>query len=135
MNVSNSLWVNQQPTAASPASKEAETSFFGEIFDTLNPLQHIPVVSNIYRAITGDGISSFANIAGGALFGGPVGAGVAAASEIAKAALAEVTSEPGKNAFANNATVNQANNAYAKTMRVTTADWLNADFGKNAITV
>jgi hypothetical protein len=30
---------------------------FAEFLDIINPLQHIPVVSTIYRAITGDQIS------------------------------------------------------------------------------
>lgn len=46
---------------------------FDDILDTLNPLQHLPVVSTIYRQITGDEISSGARLAGGALYGGPVG--------------------------------------------------------------
>lgn len=46
---------------------------FGDILDILNPLQHIPIISQIYRAITGDKISGFAQVAGGALFGGPLG--------------------------------------------------------------
>lgn len=44
-----------------------------DLIDVINPLQHIPVVSSIYRAITGDEISPAARLAGGALFGGPVG--------------------------------------------------------------
>lgn len=44
-----------------------------DLIDVINPLQHIPVVSSIYRAITGDDISPAARLAGGALFGGPVG--------------------------------------------------------------
>ncbi len=46
---------------------------FGDIVDTLNPLQHIPLISEIYRGVTGDGISAHARIAGGALWGGPLG--------------------------------------------------------------
>lgn len=46
---------------------------FGDLIDTLNPLQHIPVVSEAYRSMTGDGISPQARIAGGALWGGPGG--------------------------------------------------------------
>ena len=46
---------------------------FADLIDVINPLQHIPVVSSIYRAITGDEISPAARLAGGALFGGPVG--------------------------------------------------------------
>ncbi|MEC8776443.1 MAG: hypothetical protein VXX79_16545, partial [Pseudomonadota bacterium] len=44
-----------------------------DLIDVINPLQHIPVVSSIYRAITGDEISPAARLAGGALFGGPIG--------------------------------------------------------------
>ena len=46
---------------------------FGDIFDIINPLQHIPIVSTIYRAITGDDIAAAPKIAGGALFGGVIG--------------------------------------------------------------
>lgn len=47
---------------------------FAEFLDIINPLQHIPVVSTIYRAITGDEIGTGPRVAGGMLFGGPVGA-------------------------------------------------------------
>jgi hypothetical protein len=51
------------------------TSFdFGDIIDIINPLQHIPIVSTVYRKITGDEIGPIARIAGGTLFGGPIGA-------------------------------------------------------------
>lgn len=46
---------------------------FGDLIDTVNPLQHIPVVSSIYRELTGDSISNQARIAGGTLYGGPIG--------------------------------------------------------------
>lgn len=49
---------------------------FGDILDVINPLQHIPVVSNIYRELTGDDIGPLPRIAGGALFGGVVGAAI-----------------------------------------------------------
>lgn len=47
---------------------------FADLVDTLNPLQHIPVVSELYRSVTGDRISPHARVAGGTLYGGPVGA-------------------------------------------------------------
>ncbi|MFT5489166.1 MAG: hypothetical protein ACI9MU_004102, partial [Alphaproteobacteria bacterium] len=50
---------------------------FAEFLDIINPLQHIPVVSTLYRAITGDQIGTGPRVAGGMLFGGPVGALVA----------------------------------------------------------
>lgn len=55
-------------------------SFLFGILDVINPLQHIPVVSTIYRHLTGDEISPMARIAGDALYGGPIGAGVAVAN-------------------------------------------------------
>lgn len=53
---------------------------FNDIIDTLNPLQHIPVVSDIYRNLTGDKISDQARVMGGALYGGPIGVVAAVAS-------------------------------------------------------
>lgn len=46
---------------------------FEDFLDLINPLQHIPVVSWIYRAITGDEIGTAPRLIGGALFGGPAG--------------------------------------------------------------
>ena len=40
----------------------------------INPLQHIPIISSLYQSITGDTIDPGAKIAGGTLFGGPLGA-------------------------------------------------------------
>ena len=54
--------------------------FIKGIIDIINPLQHIPVISTIYRHITGDEISPMARIAGDALYGGPIGAAVAVAN-------------------------------------------------------
>ena len=47
---------------------------FLDVLDVVNPLQHIPVVSSLYRAWTGDTIDPAPRIAGGGLFGGPFGA-------------------------------------------------------------
>jgi|GEM_PF-1098496 len=46
---------------------------FDNFVDTINPLQHIPLVSSIYREMTGDDLSSAARVAGGTLFFGPLG--------------------------------------------------------------
>ena len=83
-----------QVTQVAPESKEVphpfyedetwvpneESGFFGEdgfdlgdLLDVINPLQHIPVISSIYRSLTGDEISPGARLAGGTLYGGPVG--------------------------------------------------------------
>ncbi len=47
---------------------------FFDILDIINPLQHIPIISTLYRAVTGDEIDPVPRIAGGALFGGLIGA-------------------------------------------------------------
>jgi hypothetical protein len=49
---------------------------FGDVFDIINPLQHIPIISTIYRSITGDDIAAGPKIAGGVLFGGVIGLAV-----------------------------------------------------------
>ena len=46
---------------------------FGDLLDIINPLQHIPVISTIYRALTDDQIEPGSRLAGGALFGGGIG--------------------------------------------------------------
>ena len=46
---------------------------FGDLLDVINPLQHIPIISNLYRSITGDDIGQLPKVIGGALFGGAIG--------------------------------------------------------------
>lgn len=53
---------------------------FFDLIDMINPLQHIPVVSTLYRSVTGDSIGALPRIVGGALLGGPIGAGAALAN-------------------------------------------------------
>ena len=69
---------------------------FGDFLDIINPLQHIPLVSTLYREITGDEISPHARILGDTLFGGAGGFLSAAAhvffEEVAGADLGETVS-------------------------------------------
>ena len=65
----------------SPADEDNGLQFFGkdgftflDFLDVINPLQHIPIISSVYRSITNDSIEPGAKIAGGTLFGGPLGA-------------------------------------------------------------
>lgn len=53
---------------------------FFDFLDIINPLQHIPIISSIYRKITGDEISAGARLIGGGLFGGPIGFAAAVAN-------------------------------------------------------
>ena len=49
-------------------------SFFHHLLDVINPLQHLPVIGTIYRAITGEHIGPVEKIAGDTLYGGLWGA-------------------------------------------------------------
>lgn len=62
-----------------PAIWGADGFTFYDFLDIINPLQHIPIVNTLYRQWTGDTIDYGARIAGGTLFGGPIGLAVAAA--------------------------------------------------------
>lgn len=67
------VW-NDEKVEKSP-QKSKRFSFL-DILDIVNPLHHIPIIGSIYRHFTGDEIKGPARIAGGALFGGPIGAAV-----------------------------------------------------------
>ena len=49
---------------------------FDDFLDIINPLQHIPGVSSLYREITGDEISPGARMVGGTIYGGGIGLAV-----------------------------------------------------------
>ncbi|MBU6298571.1 MAG: hypothetical protein KGJ79_00335 [Alphaproteobacteria bacterium] len=60
--------------AAASAQGSSDSGFsFSDLLDIINPLQHIPVVSTIYRAVTGDKIGTPEKIAGDTLYGGVIG--------------------------------------------------------------
>lgn len=72
------LQITIRPNEA--AAAKAQGQFWGDdapgfedFLDTINPLQHLPIVSNIYQSLTGDVQSVGSKLAGGALFGGPIG--------------------------------------------------------------
>jgi hypothetical protein len=77
------------PPRSSAADKTCpETSFsFRDLLDIINPLHHIPIIGNIYRAVTGDEIKAPARIIGGGIFGGIIGAVVG----IVNAVISKVT--------------------------------------------
>ncbi|WP_247879226.1 hypothetical protein [Azospirillum brasilense] len=60
------------PAAAKPEAADLSLDF-GDLLDAVNPLQHLPGVSQVYRHATGDEIGLPARLAGGFLFGGPIG--------------------------------------------------------------
>jgi hypothetical protein len=81
-------------TAPSPAAAKSHlwdgTEFgFTDILAVINPLQHIPIVGMIYRAVTGDTIGNVARVMGDGLYGGLLGL----ASGLVDVASAEITGE------------------------------------------
>lgn len=75
-------------TAQAQAPKK-HFSVFKELLDIINPLQHLPIISTIYRRITGDEIDPVAKVAGGALYGGLIGLGLS----VADVAVEKMTGE------------------------------------------
>ena len=89
------------PQAVEPrthAWKAGKDGSFGfrDLLDIVNPLQHIPVVSAIYRRLTGDVPGNVAELAGDTLFGGPIGLG---AGLLSLAFKEETGEEPGEMAL------------------------------------
>lgn len=75
--------VSGGPLAPDPPATEGRDALtFSDLLSVLNPLQHIPVVSSIYRWVTGDTITPVARVVGGALYGGPIGLASAAFNTI-----------------------------------------------------
>jgi hypothetical protein len=68
-----SVAVTANKTGA-PGEPVKSESFFHHLLDVINPLQHLPVIGTIYRAITGEHIGSVEKIAGDTLYGGMWGA-------------------------------------------------------------
>lgn len=59
--------------ATATAGNDSGSSFFDDLLDVVNPLQHLPVVGTVYRAVTGDKIGDVEKVAGDTLYGGPIG--------------------------------------------------------------
>jgi hypothetical protein len=64
---------------------------FHELLSELNPLQYLPVVGTIYRAVTGDTIPDSAREAGSLVVSGLIGGPVGIATNIAALALEKIT--------------------------------------------
>ena len=56
---------------------------FNDFLDLINPLQHVPGVSTLYRAVTGDAIADEARFIGHIVYGGPLGLIAATAETLA----------------------------------------------------
>ena len=72
-----SISARAPPSARAAPASAAHPGSFHQLLSELNPLQYVPVVGTIYRAVTGDTIPESARFAGSlvvsGLTGGPVG--------------------------------------------------------------
>ncbi|MGD1934557.1 MAG: hypothetical protein ACFB0Z_08640 [Candidatus Phaeomarinobacter sp.] len=62
------------PTDDAAAATDEDGFSFNDLLDIVNPLQHLPVVSTLYREFTGDEIRPESRVVGGGIFGGIIGA-------------------------------------------------------------
>ncbi len=74
-------WIAAAPAAAVQATATADHRFsFHDFLSAINPLQYLPVVGTIYRAVTGDTIPEALRDLGSmlvsGLLGGPIGLGI-----------------------------------------------------------
>jgi hypothetical protein len=77
------------PASSVPTTTTAEHGLsFHDFLSALNPLQYLPVVGTIYRAVTGDAIPDALRYGGSmlvsGLLGGPIGLGINIATTIAE---------------------------------------------------
>jgi len=89
---------------------------FGDLVDTINPLQHIPVISTLYREQTGDDIAPGPRVVGSTLFFGPLGiisalANIAVEESTGKDIGAHVADWTGFSANANQPAIAETENA------------------------
>ena len=96
-------WVAQRNFAASAPKAETATQeaaksqndddefTFSDFIDTVNPLQHIPVLSSLYRAATGEKINNTAQIVGDTVYGGLLGGVTGIATALAGQVIKEET--------------------------------------------
>ncbi|WP_189049663.1 hypothetical protein [Aliidongia dinghuensis] len=100
----------QAPVQAAKSHLWAGDHFsFHDLLDAINPLQHIPIISTIYREVTGDTIGNAARVAGDGLYGGVIGviAGLfdvsvleATGKDVGQTVIAAVTGDDDKPAVA-----------------------------------
>jgi hypothetical protein len=83
--------VTYQPSIAAPPTEGSSDLTFGEVLSDLNPLQYLPVVGTIYRAITGDVIPKPLREAGSLVVSGLLGGPAGVAMNLAMLALEKIT--------------------------------------------
>lgn len=70
--------------AAGTSGHHGFMDFLVTLFDIINPLEHLPIISTIYEHVTGHHMNAVARIAGDTLYGGPIGTAVGVANVVAE---------------------------------------------------
>jgi hypothetical protein len=83
--------ISPEKPQALPVTGQGHPSFFHRLLSELNPLQYVPVVGTIYRAVTGDVISQEARFAGSLVFSGLTSGPLGLAINLGTTALERVT--------------------------------------------
>ncbi len=87
MRVASMTSTSQPPAAPAP---RPHAGFFRTLLSELNPLQYLPVVGTIYRAVTGDTIPETARFAGSLVVSGLTGGPLGVAMNLGTTALEHV---------------------------------------------
>lgn len=79
----------EESTDNSTGTEDKDMALFGDdgfgfddFLDIINPLQHLPIISTLYREFTGDEISPGSRMIGGGVFGGGVGLAVSVVNTV-----------------------------------------------------
>jgi hypothetical protein len=90
LRMRNKRWVVDETPGARQLFFGADGEFgWDDFLDMINPLQHIPGIAQIYRAVTGDEINGAANLLGAIPFG-PLG-GLGLIASVADLAVKDTT--------------------------------------------
>ncbi len=79
-------------------SGEDKTFSFSDFLDMVNPLQHIPVISSVYRSVTDEKINPVSRVAGDIMYGGVFGVASAVMGAVGAAADSMIEAQTGKDA-------------------------------------
>jgi hypothetical protein len=100
----------------------ADGATFRDVLDSINPLNHIPIVSDLMKQATGHEASPVSRLVGGALLGGPVGFIASLTSVIFENATGETPVQAVVAALTGDSSVSQTQLASAASDATTTAD-------------
>lgn len=124
--------------ASTSDSADDSNSLFGTLVDTLNPLQHIPIISSLYRSYSGDDENAFSHVVGNTIYGGPISGIAAVLSEVYNAISGSDKPDATKTALADSTTktAKAEEPKFTHKLMASTQDWLSGTdtSAKSAVT-